>query len=315
MIRVAIGTAKVLGLTDLRMDALPTTAHLMTPGRCVFNCAFCTQAADSEADDELLSRISWPLFDEKLVYSSLNSNQAEFKRVCLQVVHSNDGENYLSYVRKIRDASSLPLSVDVKAQDMESVRLTFEAGADVVGLPLDVADPVLFSEIKEGSFTQQLDLMKMASEEFQSRISTHLIVGLGETERQAAELIKDLYLCDVTVALFAFTPVRGTKLGQREPPDLGQYRRVQLARYLIYGGYEPTFEFNEKGQISGFGYTVDELMEIVRPSAFQTSGCMDCNRPYYNERPGGIMFNYPVEPSHDDFKKAMELALSFPGGR
>ena len=27
--------------------------------------------------------------------------------------------------------------------------------------------------------------------------------------------------------------------------------------------------------------------------AFQTSGCPGCNRPYYNERPGRTMFNYP----------------------
>jgi biotin synthase len=26
---------------------------------------------------------------------------------------------------------------------------------------------------------------------------------------------------------------------------------------------------------------------------FQTSGCPDCNRPFYNEKPGGPLYNYP----------------------
>jgi biotin synthase len=315
MIRVAIGSANVLGLADVRMDTLPATAHLMTPGRCVFDCGFCTQAAGSEADEKLLSRISWPLYDEDLVYSSLGLKEKEFKRVCLQVVHSNSGENYLSYVRKIRDATSLPLSVDMKANDIESVRKTFKAGADVVGLPLDIADPELYSEIKEGSFNGQLELIKQAAREFKGRISTHLIIGLGETEYQVADLMVDLHSHGVTVGLFAFTPVRGTRLAEREPPDLGQYRRVQLARSLIIGGYKSVFSFNEKGQISGFGYTVDELMEIVGPETFQTSGCMGCNRPYYNEKPGGVLYNYPFEPSLDDFRRALKAALSISGGR
>lgn len=310
MIRVAIGSAKVLGLTNIRVDTQPTTAHLMTPGKCAFDCGFCTQAASSAADEKLLSRISWPLFEDETVYSTLNTNQGEFKRVCLQVVHSDGQEDYLSCVQKIRDACSLPLSVDVKAENFDAVRKTFEAGADVVGLPIDVADPMLYSEIKEGSFDGQLTLVKQTAGEFKGRISTHLIIGLGETERQVAELIKDLHALDVAVALFAFTPVRGTRLAKRTRPDIGQYRRVQLARFLIYEGYESDFSYNKKDQISGFGYTRDELMEIMKPLTFQTSGCLDCNRPYYNEKPGGVMYNYPYEPSPYDYIKAANEALS-----
>lgn len=314
MIRVAVGSANVLGLANIRMDARPTTAHLMTPGKCVYNCGFCTQAAGSTADQKLLSRISWPQYEEKQVFSALHSQQDKFNRVCLQVVHSDGAETHLDYIRKIRKACSLPFSVDVKAKDIGSVQRVFGMGADVVGLPMDVADPDLYSEIKDGSFTDQINLIKGTAHKFKGKISTHLIIGLGETERQAAELIEDLYTHNVTVALFAFTPVRGTKLAQKEPPELGRYRRLQLARFLVYEGHKPAFSFNEKGQISGFGYTVDELMEIVRPLAFQTSGCPSCNRPYYNEKPGGAMYNYPYEPSSDDYIKALDSALSIAGG-
>lgn len=30
----------------------------------------------------------------------------------------------------------------------------------------------------------------------------------------------------------------------------------------------------------------------INGKAFETSGCPDCNRPYYNESPRGVIFNY-----------------------
>ena len=46
------------------------------------------------------------------------------------------------------------------------------------------------------------------------------------------------------------------------------------------------------------GILVDEASETLRAliadgRPFQTPGCPGCNRPYYNERPGGPMYNYP----------------------
>jgi biotin synthase len=38
---------------------------------------------------------------------------------------------------------------------------------------------------------------------------------------------------------------------------------------------------------------VPYLQEVLADGkAFETSGCPDCNRPYYNESPRGVMFNY-----------------------
>ncbi len=67
-------------------------------------------------------------------------------------------------------------------------------------------------------------------------VSTHVIVGLGETEKEAVEVIQRCVDMGVLPALFAFTPVRGTALEAKSPPKLESYRRVQLARYLIVNG-------------------------------------------------------------------------------
>jgi biotin synthase len=38
---------------------------------------------------------------------------------------------------------------------------------------------------------------------------------------------------------------------------------------------------------------LSKIVETGEP--FLTSGCPECNRPYYNERPGGTMYNYPTK--------------------
>jgi len=310
MIRVAIGTAKVLGLTNIKMDTPPTTAHFMTPGRCIFDCKFCTQAKTSAANQNLLSRISWPEFEEEDVFEALEERQDRFKRVCLQVVHSAGQEDFLDYVKKIKDVCALPISVDLKADDIDTIRKTFEAGADVVGLPIDAANPKVYSEIKEGSLSSQMELIKKSAKEFQGKISTHLMIGLGESEKDAVWVMREMHKQDVITALFAFTPMKGTPLEKMKQPAIEHYRRIQMARYLIYNDFIMNINFDDKGRITGFGFRLEELKNKIQPIAFQTSGCPGCNRPYYNERPSGVMYNYPYEPSKEEHKKALKNAMA-----
>lgn len=310
MIRVAIGTAKVLGLTNIKMDTPPTTAHLMTPGRCIFDCKFCTQAKTSTANQNLLSRISWPEFEEEEVLKALKERQDKFKRACLQVVHSSDQEDFLDYVRKIKDVCTLPISIDLKTDDIGTIRKTFEAGADVVGLPIDAANSRVYSEIKEGSLFSRMELIKKAAREFHGKISTHLIIGLGESEKDAVWVMKEMHKQNVTTALFAFTPMKGTRLEKIKQPAIEHYRRIQTARYLIYNDFITNINYDETDRITGFGFKLEELKNKIPSSAFQTTGCPGCNRPYYNERPSGVMYNYPYELSKEEHDTALQDALA-----
>jgi biotin synthase len=310
MIRVAVGTASVLGLADIKMKVAPQTAHLLTPGKCAYDCSFCTQALSSNADHKLLSRISWPEYDKTKVYSVLEEKQHQFQRVCLQVVISESDKGHLRYVKDIRSRIEIPFSVDLKTDDMDTVRQTFSCGADVVGLPIDCANPNVFSQVKDGSFSRQLDIISQAAAEFPYKISTHIIIGLGETERDSVLLIKKFYDLKVTLGLFAFTPVKGTAMEYKKSPKLDHFRRIQIAKYLIYNGLVPDFDFDEKGRIAGFGYEPAELYDIVSSRAFQTTGCSGCNRPYYNERPGGVMYNYPITLTSKEHKDAIMVALN-----
>jgi biotin synthase len=52
--------------------------------------------------------------------------------------------------------------------------------------------------------------------------------------------------------------------------------------------------FDENSSIINFGVPLKLLKQtVLSGEAFRTSGCPDCNRPYYNESPGGLIYNFP----------------------
>jgi len=101
---------------------------------------------------------------------------------------------------------------------------------------------------------------------------------------------------NVTPAIFAFTPVRGTALETKPQPPIEKYRRIQLARYLIVKKYarSKNMHFDSTGRLTDYGIKKETLTYIVETGKpFLTSGCPNCNRPFYNEKPSGPIYNYP----------------------
>ena len=138
-------------------------------------------------------------------------------------------------------------------------------------------------------------------------MAVHLIVGLGETEREMTEMIQRMHDLGVIVGLFAFTPVRGTAMQDQPPPPLDTYRRMQVARHLISHDLAAfrDFSFSAERQLVSFGQP--DLAKILADGlAFQTSGCPDCNRPFYNERPGGLLYNYPRPLTPEEASRAVD---------
>ena len=142
-----------------------------------------------------------------------------------------------------------------------------------------------------------METLKEAKKIFgEGKVSTHLIVGLGETEEEMISRIQEMKDLDICPGLFAFTPIKGTKLERHDQPSLASYRRIQLARHLIVSGETRCEEmhFDENGALVDFGVPRKLLKRtVLSGEAFRTSGCPNCNRPYYNESPGGPIYNYP----------------------
>lgn len=98
-------------------------------------------------------------------------------------------------------------------------------------------------------------------------------------------------------------------LSHLSPPPLGQYRRIQLAQYLIEKDLTCVDDssFSQEGDILNFGIdreVLDEVIQAGRP--FKTSGCPGCNRPYANSRPGPEIRNYPFSPAREDVERVRE---------
>jgi biotin synthase len=187
--------------------------------------------------------------------------------------------------------------------DIDNLKRLAKAGADRIGIPLDAATEELFDKIKGKStggpyvWKKQFELLREAVAVFgKGKVSTHFIVGLGETEKEMIKVVQRCVDMGVLPALFAFTPIEGTALRNMPQPPVQAYRRMQIAQSLVVSGLARAekMRFDEKGRLADYGtgrQTLRRLIESGEP--FRTSGCSDCNRPYYNEKPSGPIYNYP----------------------
>ena len=307
-IRVSIGSAAVLGLLTCKLDVSPTTVHLMTYylSRCTANCSFCPQAKNSTGKSLYLSRISWPEFPANKVLVNLKKAYINriVHRVCIQALNYPSVFIHLdSIIRSIRNFSDIPISVSCQPQNDENMLQLLNIGVDRIGIPIDAVTKTLFNNIKGenvgGPYTWENQVLKLktAIKIFgKGKVSTHLIVGLGESEEDILGLIQTFFDQGILCALFAFTPIRGTKLQNRIQPSIVSYRRIQLAKYLIDHKLVRFNEmsFNDNHQLSDYGIKKTLINKEIKTGApFLTSGCPDCNRPFYNEKPSGPLYNFP----------------------
>ncbi|HUX47375.1 MAG TPA: radical SAM protein [Desulfosporosinus sp.] len=308
MIRCSIGTAKVLGLKKVRVDALPTTAYLMVGERCHFNCAFCAQARESSSRADLLSRISWPKFPGESFLQGLAHPEAKsaLQRICFQVVQDKGAlEDTKEWVKSVKSKTNLPICVSAGPRTLEEVKELLDLGVEHVSIALDAATSEIFAQSKDGSWTERFALLSEAAEKFPGQMATHLIVGLGESEEEMVRCLQAMCDKGITVALFAFTPIKGTRMEGLKQPEMSHYRRVQVAHDVIRTGLGRAEHFIFRdGQLTEFGISVDELQEKRRGEPFLTSGCSGCNRPYYNETPGEELYNYPKNLTTKEVEEA-----------
>ena len=310
-IRVSTGSAIVLGLLRGRLDAKPTTIYLLTyrDGKCSANCGFCPQAKTSKGRADMLSRVTWPPFPAEQVLSRIEGavKSGAIKRVCIQALnYPTVFDDILSFVGEIKSRVKVPISVSCQPLNRDKMKTLAEAGVDRISIALDAATEEIFDKIKGrlvgGPYVweRQREALRGAVKIFgEGSVTTHLIVGLGETEMEIIQMIQWCVDLGVYPGLFAFTPIPGTLLENSSQPSLSHYRKVQIAHYLITSGKtrceNMTFDYN--GCLINFGVSEEQLREVVETGGpFVTSGCPGCNRPYYNEKPSGPLYNYPRQP-------------------
>lgn len=308
--KLSTGTACVVGLKQCNAEVLPTTAYVMLGEKCANACQFCAQSSMNQSSPNRLSRITWLEYDGLKAAQAIDNayRQRKVKRACLQVVRTNDcGGRTLAAIDILRSLSDMPLSVASHLDSVDQVMELARRGASKVCIALDAATPELFYTVKGGDWQKRWQLLTECAALLPGQIVTHLIVGLGESEQQMIRQIAACQARNIEVALFAFTPIRGTRMAGNAPPDIGHYRRIQVAAYLLKSGYsESTFSYTH-GKLSAININPALLNDLLNSGeAFRVSGCLDCNRPYYNESPGKVMYNYPRPLSPAEIVKALD---------
>lgn len=311
-VRVSLGSAILLGLTKGVLKVKPTTIYLLTyyHGKCSACCSFCPQSRSSRSRSDMLSRVVWPVFplDKVLVRIKRLKGGGEIKRICLQAMnYPNMFRESLRMIRKIHSENSLPISISCQPLSYDRIIELAEAGIDRIGIPLDASTREIFKRVK-GSlimgpyiWERHIEALKTSVEILGGgKVSTHLIVGLGEKDIELLKQVQNMIDLGVYPGLFSFTPIPGTPLESEKSPSIQRYRKVQLMHYLITSGKIRLGDvtFDEEGSIKSVNFNKQCLKDIITTGIpFMTSGCEGCNRPYYNERPSGPIYNFPEGPN------------------
>ncbi|MHA1700543.1 MAG: radical SAM protein [Promethearchaeota archaeon] len=294
---------------------------------CRANCAFCGLGRERQCSgsnqDKTFIRVKWPVYPIDSIVDALKSPRCKHvKRSCISMVtHPRARDDTFKVITKLR-ATGKDISVLIAPTVIDKQWLVElnDLGIDKVGIAIDAATPRLFEKLRGKGvngphrWEKYWSVLKDAIEVFGgSRTGIHLIVGLGETERECVQIMQKVFDIGSTTHLFSFFPEPGSKLELHPQPGIGTYRRVQLARELLERGLTSIdkMEFNEQEQIIDFGMAEDLLDTVIMDgSAFLTQGCKDekgfitCNRPFSNCTPfqaaKGETRNFPFPPNADD---------------
>ncbi len=293
---------------------------------CSANCAYCGLARErgGRHEEKSFIHVGWSRRPIEEIISAIQERRGRITRICLSMVTNRRARADVSTIaRRITEKIDLPFSVlisptIIKPADLVEYR---ESGVDMVGVAIDTVTEEIFNRYRgketKGPHRWQRywETLEEAIQIFgKGKVGVHLIVGLGESEEQMVKVIQKVHDLGSSTHLFSFFAEEGSALADLPQPPLDQYRRIQLARYLIdegIGSYQE-FKFDSQGRIIDFNLTDERLNQIIAlGTPFMTSGCPDrkgevaCNRPYGNCLPGPDIRNYPFPPEPEDTRRIM----------
>ena len=288
-------------------------------GGCRASCSFCGLAGNRRAETpDTFIRVKWPTYRVQEILTRLNTRKHSFRRSCVSMVtHEGALDDACTIIKLLRDNTDIPVSgllcpTVMKKGDLEKIK---DVGADRVGIAIDAVTPELFDQHRAGGvggphrWKVYMQALEDAVNVFGAyKVGVHVIVGLGETEKQMVAFIDQANKMKIGTHLFSFFPESGSVLEFHPQPDLKQYRHIQLARYLInenLASYDD-MQFSASGDVIDFGIDIEPFIKMGLP--FMTSGCpghdgkLACNRPFGNERASEPMRNYPFLPEQEDIE-------------
>ena len=335
-VQLSTAAAMTLGIMPGKMHRCECTRCLNLllsyPEGCRANCAYCGLARHREAErdyaDRNFIRVDWPAVPVEQIVDIVARDAAAspFHRMCISMItHPRSDADTVAvlqaWTRRI-DPAAIPVSILSNPTTMgrEDVVRLRELGADIFTVALDAATPAIFDRTRgkgvqsPHKWSHYWQILLLAREVFgRQKFGAHIIIGMGETEREALGLVQQLIDLGGHSHLFCFFPEKGSLMDHLPATPRDQWRRVQLARYLIdYASVRVgQMRFDERGRVADFGLPRAELERIIEAGvAFRTSGCPGkfrddvsaCDRPYGDSPPSNIA-SYPFAPGRADLRR------------
>ena len=321
-VRISHAAAMTLGLEAGKFwrGAKLTCINLLLVYRhgCRANCAYCGLARDRHGSGSFI-RVGWPVYPVGAIVGRIKSC-ASAHRVCISMVtHRRAVEDTLAIASAIRVECGVPISglISPTVVNRDDLLALKQAGIDKIGIAIDAAAEPIFEDLRGHKargphrWERYWECFAEAVAVFgKGQVGSHLIVGLGETERDMVDALQRVHDLGGVNHLFSFYPEADTALESEVPPAMEHYRRIQLAAEIIDSGLAALddFEFHERNrQIVDFGIPAAELDALIdAAAAFMTRGCtgsdgkVACNRPFANSAAGPGLRNYPFQPTPED---------------
>jgi biotin synthase-related radical SAM superfamily protein len=332
-VQMSTAAAITLGLIPGKMHRTSCTHCLNLlvtyPEGCRANCAYCGLARHREETrdyaDRNFIRVDWPTarYDEVIERVKAGADRGQFQRMCISMIthpDSND-DTFVLLEKWVREVPQVPVSIlsnptTLEKEDLVRMR---DIGAEIFTVALDAVTPAIFERTRgkgvesPHKFEKYWQAIEWAADVFGAeKFGAHLICGMGETEREILETAQRIRDLGGHNHMFAFYPERGSLMEDWPPVDRGQWRRVQLARYIIdyAGGHIRDMAFDDEGRVVDFGVPRERLEKLINSGTpFRTSGCPGksddvsaCNRPYGDSSPTDIL-SFPFALAKRDIAK------------
>jgi len=327
-VRLSQAAAMVLGFkTGLfyRNAKSPCINVLLTyDSGCVGNCAYCglSMKRPGTYTKKSFIRVEWSIYRLDEVTQRISQKIYQVKRICISMITNKRAvKDAMVVAKRLKESQDIPVSLlisptIVNKKDLINFK---ECGADRIGIAIDTATPQLFEELRgkgvngPHEWQRYWDCLSEAVEVFgRGKVGVHLIVGLGEREDEMLKTIQTAHNMGIDTHLFSFFPETDSILASHPQAPAGNYRRIQLARYLINKNMASLidFSFDNAGRLTSFGLHSEKLDQIIESGKpFMTSGCPDkdgevaCNRPYSDSLPGPDIRNFPFILEIDEVLK------------
>ncbi|MBW1802437.1 MAG: radical SAM protein, partial [Deltaproteobacteria bacterium] len=251
-VRMSLAAAMTLGFKPgffYRKARLDCINLLLTyRGGCAARCAYCglSNKRPGPYGRKSFIRVTWPTCPVHDIIERISGRLDRVKRICISMITNKravrDTKNICA---RLRSSFDVPVSLLISPtilcrEDLVDFK---GAGADKIGVAIDLATPALFDRFRGAGVSgphqwkTYWDCLNDAIDLFgEGNAGSHFMVGMGETEKEMCEAIQKVRDMGGGTHLFSFFPESDSTMATHPVPPMAQYRRIQLARYLIDQG-------------------------------------------------------------------------------